>query len=165
VGEHGGRHQPGTPPDGTPRHRAGGAGHADPAARAPGRRARPRRALLVAAGVVLALGVGGSLVLLLRDAPVTVDGRDVVEPGAVLATAADHLDRYVRGRNGARGEDTRCWFHLQDAGGSDVRDALVCGPALFVDGDPERSWLRFGVTVVREDGDVRLTVADEPVSP
>jgi hypothetical protein len=139
VGEHGGRPQPPT------RQR--------------------RRPLVAAICLLLASVVVGSLALLLRDAPVTVDGRDVADPPAVLATAEDSLDAHVRARHGARGEDTRCWFHLQDAEGSDVRDALLCGPVLFVDGDPTRSWLRFPVTATRRDDDVVLTVAREPLDP
>ena len=108
----------------------------------------------------------GGLVLLLRDAPVTVDGRDVADPAAVLAAAERHLDRTIRERSGARSEDTRCWFHLRDAEGSDVRDELVCGPVLFVDGDPGRSWLRFPVTAsAGDDAQVRLGVAEAPASP
>jgi hypothetical protein len=128
---------------------------------------RSRRRFPLAAGLVLSLvaTAGLVLVLVLRDDPVTVEGRDVPDPGAVLATAEGHLDRHVRARHGARSEDARCWFHLQDAGGSDVRDALVCGPVLFVDGDPGRSWLRFPVTATRTDGEVRLTVAEEPAAP
>jgi hypothetical protein len=138
VGEHGGRAHPAT---------------------------RSRRSLVAATGLLLLSVLVGALALLLRDSPVTVDGRDVADPEGVLATAEHRLDDQVRERHGARGEDTRCWFHLRDAEGSDVRDTLVCGPVLFVDGDPRRAWLRFPVTATRGDDDVVLTVADEPVAP
>ena len=93
-------------------------------------------------------------------------GRDVVEPAAVLARAAKALAGYVEERNGARGEDTRCWFQLRDAEGTEVRDALACGPVLFDDGDPERTWLSFPVRVSGRNGeDVQLSVADEPAGP
>jgi hypothetical protein len=56
-------------------------------------------------------------------------GRDVVHPAAVLARAAQALAGYVEERNGARGEDTRCWFQLRDAEGTEVRDAWPAGPS------------------------------------
>jgi hypothetical protein len=128
------------------------------------RRVRSRAALLVTGGLALALVAGSGLALLLRDAPVTVDGRAVTEPRAVLTAAEDRLADLVRERSGVRGDDTRCWFHLRDEGSSDVRGELLCGPVLFVDGDPARSWLRFPLTVTRGDGAVVLTVAGEPLS-
>ena len=129
-------------------------------------RKRPHRGpWLTAAALVVVLLVGGALFLSLRDDPVVLDGRYVIEPEAVLADADEALAGYVEERNGVRSDDSRCWFEGQDAEGDDVRSALLCGPVLFVDGDSERSWLRFPLNASPQGGDVRLTVAALPTDP
>lgn len=141
--------------------------HGDPgeaAAETPPRRRRPVR-LVVTAGLLVALLIAGGVFLLLREDPLTLDGRYVTDPGAVLADADRVLAGYVDDRHGARGEDSRCWFRLRDADGTEVQPELLCGPALFVDGDPDRAWLRFPLRATPDGGDVRLAVADLPVDP
>ncbi|MCZ2827807.1 hypothetical protein O2W14_03010 [Modestobacter sp. VKM Ac-2986] len=112
--------------------------------------------------LVLLVGAGTALVLLQREDPVLLGGRYVTDPAAVLADADRALAGYVDGRNGVRAEDSRCWFERTAPEVDDVRDALLCGPVLFVDGDPARTWLRFPVTAAPDGGDVRLSVAALP---
>ena len=128
------------------------------------RRRRPVR-LIVTAALLAALVVAGGVFLLLREDPLTLDGRYVTDPAAVLADADRVLADYVEGRHGARSEDSRCWFQLRADDGPEVQDTLLCGPALFVDGDPARVWLRFPLRATPDGGDVRLAVADLPVDP
>ena len=129
------------------------------------RRKSPVRPLLIVGAALLAalLVVGG--LFLFRDDPLTLDDRTVSDPDGVLAEADDALAAYTESRHGATSEDSRCWFELTDAGGDAVRDALVCGPVLFVDGDAARSWLSFPVTAEADGDEVRLTVAPEPADP
>ncbi|MBB3677857.1 hypothetical protein [Modestobacter versicolor] len=128
---------------------------------------RPRRSRgpwLVVAALVVVLLVGAGL-FLFRGDPLTLGGRYVTEPEAVLADADDVLAGYVEDRHGAASDDSRCWFELADAEGHEVTDTLLCGPVLFVDGDPERSWLRFPLTAAPDGGDVRLSVEPLPADP
>ena len=138
--------------------------HEDGAGRPAGPR-RPRGPWLnvVALVVVLLAGAGTALVLALREDPLLLHGRYVTDPAAVLADADRTLAGYVDGRQGVRAEDSRCWFERTAPEVDEVGDALLCGPVLFVDGDPERPWLRFPMTATPSGGDVRLTVAALPV--
>jgi len=129
------------------------------------RKRRARGPWLTAAALVVVLLVGGALFLSLRDDPLVLDGRYVVEPAAVLADADEALADYVQERDGARSEDSRCWFEAADAEGDDVGDTLLCGRVLFVDGDADRSWLRFPLSASPQGGDVRVTVAALPTDP
>ncbi|WP_369139388.1 hypothetical protein [Modestobacter versicolor] len=128
------------------------------------RRRRLRGPWLVSAALVVVLLVGAGLYLS-RGEPLTSGGRYVRDPGAVLAAADEQLTGYVEQRNGVAGPDSRCWFELAAADGVEVRDALLCGPVLFVDGDPGRAWLRFPLTATADGGDVRLSVAALPADP
>jgi hypothetical protein len=128
------------------------------------RRRRPRGPWLVGAALVVVLLVGAGL-FLFRGDPLTLGGRYVTEPEVVLIDADAVLAHYVEQRHGVAADDSRCWFELTDADGHEVRDALQCGPVLFVDGDVDRSWLRFPLTPRPDGGDVRLSVADLPADP
>ena len=125
------------------------------------RKKRSKRPYLVAGAAVLAvlLVVGG--VLFFRGDPIRLDGRDVADPEGVLADADDVLAGYAEERSGVTGDDSRCWFELTGPDSDEVRDALVCGPVLLVDGDPDRSWLRLPVSAETDGDQVRLTV-DSP---
>jgi hypothetical protein len=112
--------------------------------------------------VVLLIGAG---LFLFRGDPLTLGGRYVTEPEAVLADADEALAVYVEDRHGAATEDSRCWFELVDAGGHEVRGTLACGPVLFTGGDADRTWLHFPVTTTADGGDVRLAVARLPSDP
>ena len=129
------------------------------------RKRRPRGPLLTAAALVVVLLVGAALFLFLREDAVVLDGRYVTDPEAVLADADQALAGYVEERQGVAADDSRCWFQRTDGDGDDVEDWLMCGPVLFVDGDTERSWLRFPLAASLDGGDVRLTVADLPADP
>ena len=130
------------------------------------RKKRPRRGpVLTAVALAVVLLVGAGLFLFLRDDAFVLDGRYVTEPQAVLDDADRALAGYVEQRHGVRADDSRCWFEATAADGDDVRDSLLCGPVLFVDGYPGRSWLRFPLDATPDGGDVRLAVADLPVDP
>src|SRR3954468_3624211 len=125
---------------------------------------RLRGPWLVGAALVVVLLVGVGL-FVFRGDPLTLGGRYVTEPEAVLADADAVLADYVEQRHGVAADDSRCWFELTDADGHDVRDTLQCGPVLFVDGAADRSWLRFPLTPRAHGGDVQLSVAALPVDP
>ncbi|WP_299952713.1 hypothetical protein [uncultured Modestobacter sp.] len=132
-----------------------------------GRRRRSRGPVLTLAALVLVLLGGAALfvVLSLREDPIRFGGDFVVDPAVTLAEADRQLAGYVSGRGGVLAEDGRCWFERVGAESDDVQPTLLCGPALFVDGDPARSWLRFPLTARPAGGDVRLAVAALPVDP
>jgi hypothetical protein len=122
---------------------------------------RLRGPWLVGGALVVVLLVGAGL-FLFRGDPLTLGGRYVTAPEAVLADADDVFAGYVEERQGVTADDSRCWFELAEDGGHEVRDTLACGPVLFVDGDAERAWLRFPVSASAQGGDVRLSVAALP---
>jgi hypothetical protein len=128
------------------------------------RKRRLRGPYLVGGALVGVLLIGAGL-FLFRGDPLTLGGRYVIEPEAVLAEADQVLASYVQDRHGVIADDGGCWFELAGADGHEVRDAAVCGPVLFVDGDPDRTWLHFPMTETADGGDVRLTVAGLPVNP
>ncbi|NIH67342.1 hypothetical protein [Modestobacter marinus] len=128
------------------------------------RRPRPVGSILSAALLVVLLA-GTGLFALLREDPFTYGGRYVTEPAAVLAAADRVFADHVAARQGVSSADSRCWFQLDDAAGSEVRPDLLCGPALFVDGQDDASWLRFPLTGTPAGGDVRLSVAALPADP
>ena len=131
----------------------------------PSRRSRRKPVLIGAAAVLVLLLVGGGLFLLLRGADITYDGRTVAEPQQVLDDAEGKFASYAQSRNGATSDQSSCWFERTTADGSDVRDAVLCGPVLFVDGDPSAAYLPFPITPSTGSGDVTFTVADEPGDP
>ncbi|MGY1837706.1 MULTISPECIES: hypothetical protein [unclassified Modestobacter] len=134
-------------------------------AAAPRRRRRVDPRLVVAGALVVLLAIGAGVLLVLRGTPLTVDGRYVTAPAAVLADADRRLTDYVDQRAGARGPDTRCWFQRIDPDDTEIARELLCGPVLFVGGDPGRSWLRFPLTATPTGGDVRLRPAGLPADP
>lgn len=125
-----------------------------------------RKPLLIGgAAVLVLLLVAGGLFFFLRGGDFTYAGRDVVEPEKVLTDAESRIDSYVESRNGASNDDTSCWFRYRNADTTDIQDDLVCGPVLFVDGDPDAAYLLLPVTPSGGSGDATLTVADEPTDP
>lgn len=128
------------------------------------RKKRLRGPYLVGTALVVVLLIGTGL-FLFRGDPLTLGGRYVIAPEAVLADADQALARYVEDRHGVATGDSRCWFELVDADGHEVRGTLACGPVLFTGGDADRTWLHFPVTATADGGDVRLTVAGLPSDP
>jgi hypothetical protein len=119
---------------------------------------------LIVGGAILAIVLVVVLVSVLQDGPdLTFDGRPLDRPESTLRTAERHLRSLVDERNGATDDDTRCYFSLREGESSDVRDVARCGPVLFVDGDPEASYLTYPLDARGGEGDrVRLVAAEEP---
>ncbi|SDP52187.1 hypothetical protein SAMN05660199_04116 [Klenkia soli] len=130
----------------------------------PSRRSR-RTPLLVGAAVLVLLLVAGGLFFLLRGDDLTYAGRTVADPQGVLDDAGSKLAAYADGRGGATSDDTGCWFEYRSKDTSDVEDAVVCGPVLFVDGDPSAAYVDLPLTPSTGSGDVTFEVGSEPEDP
>lgn len=127
---------------------------------------RRRTPLLVGgAALLVLLLVGGGLWFSLRGDDLSYAGRAVADPQQAIDDGESALDAYVSDRGGARGDDTGCWYRFLSADTSDVQDDLVCGPVLFVDGDPSATYLEFPLTPSSGSGDVTFEVAAEPTDP
>jgi len=137
-----------------------GPGHGGP----PPKKSNKKLFAMLAAVVVLAL-VGAGLFFFLSGDDITYQGRDIVEPEAVLTDAESTLGRIVGERNGATNDESACYFVARNAETTDIEDRLVCGPVLFVDGDETQPYLTFPLEASAGEGDATLTVADEPDSP
>ena len=124
-----------------------------------------KKLFAIIAAVLAVLLVGGGLFFFLSGDDLTYQGRDIVEPEKVLSDAESRLAGIVEERNGATNDDTSCYFVLKNAETTDIEDGLVCGPVLFVDGDPSKPYLTFPLEGSAGDDDARLTVAAEPTSP
>ncbi|MFC7575491.1 hypothetical protein ACFQX8_25925 [Klenkia terrae] len=131
----------------------------------PSKRSRKKPLLIGGAVLVVLLLVAGGLFFFLRGDDFSYAGRTVVEPQQVIDDAEAKLDSYAEGRGGVTSDDSGCWFRYLDADTSDVQDDLVCGPVLFVDGDPTATYLLFALTPSAGDGDVTFEVAAEPTDP
>lgn len=118
----------------------------------------------IAAVVVLALVAGGLFFFLSGD-KVTYAGRTITDPDKVLTSAEKNVAAIVKDRNGAKADDTKCYFMAKKADESDIDNTLVCGPTLFVDGDAAKQYLSFPLKAGGGSGDATLTVATKPVSP
>ena len=141
------------------------AGGPPPWAVQPSKRSRKKPLLIGGAVLVVLLLVAGGLFFFLRGDDFSYAGRTVVEPQQVIDDAEAKLDSYAEGRGGVTSDDSGCWFRYLDADTSDVQDDLVCGPVLFVDGDPTATYLLFALTPSSGDGDVTFEVAAEPTDP
>ncbi len=124
------------------------AGAAGPWAPPPPSRRRNRRPLIaVGAAVVVVAGVVTWLAWPGSDAPsITYRGKPVAAAGKVLTSAETALGKYVQSRHGAQNADTRCYFSKPStpraaAKKSDIDPQMLCGPLLFVDGDPAKAYV------------------------
>ncbi|HEX2904289.1 MAG TPA: hypothetical protein VHO01_12605 [Jatrophihabitans sp.] len=145
-----------------------------------GRRGRPQRPSLwrrftvrLITTVVLAVLVGAGWVLFQPsgDQPLTSDGAPVANAAQLLRSAESAMHRAVATRHGNLGKGARCYFnqpHRLAAGGSaadapqPIGDRVFCGPLLFVDGDPARPFLTFGLTpMAQPNGTVRLSLGSQ----
>ncbi|MCO7221229.1 hypothetical protein [Klenkia sp. PcliD-1-E] len=131
----------------------------------PARRNRRTPLLVGGAALLVLLLVGGGLWFLLRGDDLSYAGRTVAEPQRTVDDGEAALDAYVADRGGATGDGTGCWFRFLSADTSDVQDDLVCGPVLFVDGDPSAAYLEFPLTPSQGGGDVTFEVAAQPADP
>lgn len=93
-----------------------------------------------------------------------LSGTVIRNPAAVLAVAEKQLRGQLLQHHGVSAPSTRCYFTASAGPHRDlvtVTDSVLCGPVLFVDGDPSKSFAVFGL---QADGSgrsaVRLT-ADE----
>ena len=155
----------GSQPYGQPAGAWNPAGGPPPWAVQPSRRSRRKPLLIGGAVLVVLLLVAGGLFFLLRGDDFSYAGRTVAEPQQVIDDAEATFGSYVEGRGGTTSDDSGCWFRHLDADTSDVQDDLVCGPVLFVDGDPAATYLLFPLTPSAGDGDVTFEVAAEPADP
>ncbi len=149
-------------PPGAP---ARGGAVAPPWAVQPPRRGRRAPLLIGGAVLVVLLLVAGGLFLALRGDEISYAGRPVAEPQQVVDDAAAAFGAYAASRGGATGDDSGCWFRHLDAATSDVQDDVVCGPVLFVDGDPAATYLLFALTPSAGDGDVTFGSRPSPATP
>lgn len=100
----------------------------------------------------------------------TFEGQAIDDPTATLTQAEKSVDALVAGRHGVESPDTRCYFAVPDtpakgAEKSDVDSALRCGPVLFVDGDPARTYLTYPLdSTPAKGGGVKLTAAAQPIN-
>ncbi|GHE11304.1 hypothetical protein [Klenkia taihuensis] len=156
---------PGPPPQAPPQGAWNPAQGPAPWAPQPPRRSRRTPLLVGGAALLVLLLVGGGLFFLLRGDDLSYAGRAVAEPQQVVDDGEAALDAYVSERGGASSDDTGCWFRFLSPDTSDVQDDLVCGPVLFVDGDPSATYLEFPLTPSGGRGDVVFEVAAEPTSP
>jgi hypothetical protein len=134
---------------------------------------KPRTPLIVGlvALLVVALGVGGFVLLKANNkAKFTFNGRSISNADAVLQEGEKQVNDQVSTRHGAKIQDTRCYFAVpkEPASGvkkTDISPQLLCGPVLFVDGDAKQAYLAYNVNQTSsENGKVVLAVSDAPQS-
>ncbi len=119
--------------------------------------------LVVAIVVVAVLVLPGE-----SDPELTYRGEPLDQPLATLSAAEDTLQDIVEARNGAVNDESRCYFSVTGGGSGDVNDHLRCGPVLFVDGEPDRPYLTFPLSVEGDPAEgaaVRLVAASTPDDP
>jgi hypothetical protein len=127
--------------------------------------------LLGLALLALVAVVVGAIIVTRPDRPsLTYNGEAISQPQATLAQAEEALASIVEERNGATNDHTRCYFSLPHDETTDVAEHVRCGPVLFVDGHPDRVYLRFPLEADLGDGEgesdqLRLVASDEPASP
>jgi hypothetical protein len=142
--------------------------------RAAARRTRRwrRPALIAACAAVVAGGLiaGWSVLHKSSSSSLTFNGRKVDDPAGTLRSAEKSLDALVVSRHGTKSADTRCYFAIpaeppKGAKKTDVDRAVRCGPVLFVDGNPARTYLSFSVSAIAAgQGAVTLTPATQPIN-
>ena len=114
-----------------------------------------RRPLLIGGAVLAAAAmVGGAFLLLGNDEPdLQWQGEGIDEPEATLDAAEQALAELVEDRHGALHDDGRCYFSLpEDETVKDVNEYVRCGPVLFVDGDPDETYLSYPLSLSDEGG-------------
>jgi hypothetical protein len=102
---------------------------------------------------VLGVLVGAAWVALIRapERPLTSNGARVTNADATLRGAEAIMRQQARDRHGRLGHGARCYFTSRATAGLDqnvplpVGDQLLCGPVVFVDGDPGRPYLTFSL--------------------
>jgi hypothetical protein len=148
------------------------AGGWQPPASPPAKKARIPLIIGLVALVVVALGVGGFVLLTGGDNPkFTFNGRSISNADAILQEGEKQVNDQVLTRHGAKTEDTRCYLAVpkEPASGvkkTDISPQLLCGPVLFVDGDTKQAYLSYNVNQTSsENGKVVLAVSDAPQSP
>lgn len=138
-----------------------------------GRRSRRRLPLILTLSLVLVAGLltGGWFLLHKSKTPqFTFAGKRINQPDTTLSQAEKALNVIVAQRHGAKDADTRCYFATPSAPPkgtrkTDVDTAVRCGPVLFVDGDPHRTYLSFALTsAASEHGSVSAAAASAPIS-
>ena len=140
---------------------------------------------LIAVVVLGVLAGAGWLVLAPRSArTLTSYGHPISNAGALLRQTEDSMRRLVHARHGALATDSRCYYtglpteqaasvgtdgYAVPAGGTPISDRMLCGPVLFVDGDPSRPYLTFDLLGQPAGGNrVRLRVTSpdgDAISP
>jgi uncharacterized protein DUF2510 len=139
-------------------------------AAAPSRRRRPVVIAVCAALLAGGLTAGWFAVHKSSSNSFTFDGKAVDDPSATLVQAERSVDAIVAGRHGVKSPDTRCYFAVPDtpakgAKKTDVDSALRCGPVLFVDGDPARTYLTYPLnSTPGNGGSVKLTASARPIN-
>lgn len=137
----------------------------------PARRSR-KKPLLLAGGVVVLLvaGLVTWLVWPSSAAPsITWKGKAIASAGDVLSKAESSVASLVDNRHGAKSADTRCYFVQPDeqpsgAKKTDVQDKLLCGPVLFIDGNPQEAYLPVGLTDAGTKGGKQQLTAQSSLS-
>jgi hypothetical protein len=143
-----------------------------PSRRRAAARSRRRRPVVIAACAALLAGgltAGWFAVHKSSSGRFTFDGQAIDDPSATLTQAEKSVDALVAGRHGVKSPDTRCYFAVPDtpakgAKKTDVDSALRCGPVLFVDGDPARTYLTYPLDSTPAPGGVKLTAAAQPIN-
>lgn len=127
-----------------------------------------RFAIRLIAVCVLGVLAGAGWLVLTPQRPgrtLTSYGRPVSNAGPVLQQTESAMRRLVHDRHGVLATGSRCYYTSQPAddapstGETAIGDRLLCGPVLFVDGDPSRPYLAFSLLASPAGGDrMRLTV-------
>jgi hypothetical protein len=121
--------------------------------------------------LVVALGVGGFVLLNGSKPKFTFNGKSISNADAVLQEGEKQVNDQVSKRHGAKTADTRCYYAVpkEPASGAkktDIAPQLLCGPVLFVDGDAKQTYLAYSVNQTSsENGKLVLAVSDAPQSP
>jgi Protein of unknown function (DUF2510) len=132
---------------------------------------RGRALLVLALVVVLAVAAGAVWYLLRPDKPkFTFAGKDIKDASQVLDRAGSNVSALVKQRHGTSSGSTRCYFALPkhpsgEAKKTDVDSHMRCGPALFVDGDPNAQYLQYLITPTSAGDSVELSVGGQPSNP